>query len=154
MNNRKVNIILGLIATMIAAVSIFVLFATAFGPSDIASHPSTLGSCFDVMFGKQGFASVPMLITAFVLQIVAAVFILFGAIMPGKIGMFGYAVGAIALVVAGIFWINAPGFFSSVNSIDAVAEKVVLGTGSILAVVFSFLAGVLALYGAYRSFKV
>ena len=85
MNNRKVNIVLGLLVTVLAIVSVFILFATAFGKSDYSDHPSTLGSCFNVMFGNQGFEPVPGLIVAFVLQCVAILFALFGTILPGKI---------------------------------------------------------------------
>ena len=154
MNNRKVTIIIGIVATVLAVVSIFTLFATCFGASDSpAGHPSTLGSCYDVMFGKQGFNPVPALIVAFVLQIVAAVFMLVGAILPGKLGMFGLGVGALALVVCGILWLLAPTFFLSVNKISASAEIVVSGTGNIVTAILCFVSGVLALYGAYRAFK-
>ena len=153
MNNRKVNIILGLMATVVAIVSVFVLFATAFGASDVASHPSTLGSCYDVMFGKQGLNAVPMLIVAWSLQLAAILFMLIGAILPGKLGTFGLGLGAVLLVVAGIFWLSAPGFFAGVNSISADVEKVVNGTGTILGAVFSFLGALLGAYGAYRAFK-
>lgn len=154
MNNRKVNIIIGIVAAILAIVSIFTLFATCFGPSDSpASHPSTLGSCYDVMFGKQGFNAVVPLIIAFVLQIVAAVFILIGAFLPGKLGMFGLGIGAIAVVVAGILWLLAPTLFLGVNTMTAEAETVVSGTGNIVTAILCFVGGVLSLYGAYRAFK-
>ena len=153
MNNRKVNMILGLVATVVAIVSVLVLFATAFGASDVASHPSTLGSCFNVMFGNQGFNAVPMLIVAFVLQLVAAFFMLIGAILPGKLGMFGLGLAGVCLAVAGVFWLMAPNFFKGANTVSADVEAVVNGTGTILAAVFSFLGALLGLYGAYRTFK-
>lgn len=153
MNNRKVNIILGLIASVAAIVSVLVLFATAFGASDIVSHPSTLGSCFNVMFGSQNFNAVPMLIVAFSLQVAAIFFMLLGAILPGKLGVGGLGLAAILLVVAGILWLNAPNFFAGVNTVSADVEKVVNGTGTILAAVFSFFAAVLGAYGAYRLVK-
>ena len=153
MNNRKVNIVLGALVSVLAIVSILVLFATAFGASDYSGNPSTLGSCFDVMFGKQSFNGIPLLVTAFVLQIVAAVFALFGAILPGKLGSFGFGVTTICLLAAGIMWFLSPSLFLGANTLNPEAETVVLGTGSILGAIFSLVGGVLGLYGAYRSFK-
>lgn len=153
MNNRKVNIVLGLVATVAAIVSILVLFATAFGTSDSAGHASTLGSGFQVMFGQSGFDAVPLLIVAFVLQCVGAFFALVGAILPGKLGAIGLGVTAICLVAAGIMWFLSPSLFSGINKLSAEAESVVLGTGAILGATFSLLAAVISLYGAYRSFK-
>lgn len=153
MNNRKVSIIVGLIATVMAIVSIFVLFATAFGASDAMNHPSTLGSCFDVMFGRNEFSAVPLLIAAFVLQIVGATFMLIGSFLPGKIGTVGLGLAAILMLIPGIFWLMAPGAFTGINTIRPEAESVVAGVGTILSAVFSFLAAALGLYGAYRCFK-
>ena len=156
MDNRKVNIILGLIAALSAVISVFILFATAFGPSDAASNPSTLGSCFDVAFGtsQTGLNAVPALIVAFVLQLVAVVFGLIGALLPSKAGGIALAIGALSIAVAGVFWIISPGLFRSANpSITPASENVVLGTGTILAAVFCFLSTLLGLYGASRAFK-
>ena len=105
------------------------------------------------MFGKQGFSAVVPLIIAFVLQIVAAVFILIGAFLPGKLGMFGLGIGAIAVVVAVILWLLAPTLFLGVNTMTAEAETVVSGTGNIVTAILCFVGGVLSLYGAYRAFK-
>ena len=153
MNNRKVNIALGLIVAVLSIVSIFVLFATAFGSSDYSGHPSTLGSCFNIMFGNQGFDPVPGLIVAFVLQCVAAVFALVGAILPGRLGGINLGVAAICAAVAGVLWLMAPNMFSSVNPITETAESVAHGTGTILTAVLCLLSGLLGLYGGYRSFK-
>lgn len=152
MDNRKVNIFLGIAAAILGIVSILTMLATCFGPSDFSDHPSTLGSCYNVMFGYQSYNAVPLLITAFVLQIVGCVFALFGGIMRSKIGAFVLGIAAICFVVGGVFWFMSPGAFLSINNVGE-AEKVVLGTGSILTAVFSLLGGVVGLYGAYRAFK-
>lgn len=155
MDNRKANIILGLIATLFGIVSIFTLFATAFGASDTPGHASTLGSCFDVMFGsnERNLLPVPLLITAFMFQVVAIPVLLIGAIIPGRIGSFGLALGAILLAVAGVFWLTSPTFFLAINKMEPSAENVVLGTGAIITAVFAFVSGLLGLYNAYRNFK-
>ena len=153
MDNRKANIILGLFAALMAVVSVFTLFATAFGNSDAAGHASTLGNVYDVMFGSQSLNAVPMMIAAFILQLVAILFALFGALLPGKVGAFGLALAAILLVLAGIFYLASPNFFLSVNPTDAHAEQVVLGAGTIISPIFCFLGGLLGIYGGYRSFK-
>ena len=74
MNNRRTQIALGLLTAALAIVSIFVLFATAFGASDSVGYPSSYGSCFKVMFGTSAIENVPLLIVAFSLQIAAAAF--------------------------------------------------------------------------------
>lgn len=153
MNNRKVHIALGLIASILAIVSVLVLFTTAFGDSDTMGNPSSLGSCYDVMFGAQEYSAVPLLIAAFVMQCTAIAFGLLGTFLPGKLGAFGLGLTALLLVISGVFWILAPTAFLGVNSVSAEAEIVQAGTGSILAIVFCFLGGLLSLYGAYRSFK-
>lgn len=154
MNNRKVNIIIGIISAVAAVVTIFVLFATCFGPSNsVMGYPSSFGSCFDVMFGAHGYSGVPALVTAFVLQIVAAVFLLIGAILPGKLGTFGLGIGALAIVVAGVLWFMAPNLFLSINKVNPDAEQVVAGVGNILTGVFCLVSGLLGAYGAYRAFK-
>jgi len=153
MNNRKVSIVLGIIVTVLAIVSVFTLFATAFGASDAPGHPSTLGSCFDVMFGKQGFSAVPTLIVAFVLQCAAIAVGIVGAILPGRIGGITLGVAAALLVGAGIIWFMSPSLFSAINPLSSWAETVSLGTGSILTAVFCLVAALLGLYSGYRSFK-
>ena len=154
MNNRKAQIALGLITAALAIVSIFVLFATAFGASDAVGYPSSYGSCFKVMFGTSAVNAVPMLIVAFVLQCVAAVIAIIGAIFPGKLGGMVLGFAAVLLVVAGIFWAMAPTLFLGQNK-DLVTpvEVVTHGTGTIMAMVFTFLPGLLGLYSAYRAFK-
>lgn len=153
MNNRRIHIILGIIVTVLSVVSVFVLFATAFGSSDYSGHPSTLGNCFNIMFGSQGFEPVPGLIVAFVLQCVAIFFGLLGAILPGRIGGISLGLTAILLAVAGVLWLMAPSMFSKINVIAAQAETITQGTGTILTAVLCFLGGVLGLYSGYRSFK-
>ncbi len=153
MNNRKVHIALGVIVALLSIVSVLVLFATAFGNSDYSEHPSTLGSCYNVMFGYQGFKPVPGLIVAFALQCAAILFAIIGTILPGRIGGGCLGLTAILLVVGGILWLTAPSMFSSINPIAAQAETVVHGTGTVLTAVMCLLGGVLGLYGAYRSFK-
>ncbi|MBE6127516.1 MAG: hypothetical protein E7182_06040 [Erysipelotrichaceae bacterium] len=153
MNNRKVNIVLGILVSVLAIVSVFILFATAFGKSDYSDHPSTLGSCFNVMFGNQGFEPVPGLIVAFVLQCVAILFALIGTILPGKIGGLSLGIAAASMVGGGILWLLAPSMFSSINPIAAQAETVTHGTGTILTAVICFLGGLLGLYGGYRAIK-
>ena len=153
MDNRKANIIMGLVATVMAIVSVFTLFAVAFGNSDAAGNPSTLGSVYDVMFGNQGFNAVPTLIAAFILQLVAILFCLIGSIMPGRLGAFGLGFAAILLVVAGIFYLVAPNFFLSINKVETLAEEVVLGPGCIVSAIFAFVAALIGVYGGYRAFK-
>ena len=154
MNNRRTQIALGLLVAALAIVSIFVLFATAFGASDSVGYPSSFGNCFKVMFGTSAVENVPLLIVAFILQIVAAAFAILGAIFPSKIGggILGFA--SILLIGAGVLWALAPTLFLSRNPpAQNVVENVVHGTGTILAMVFTFLPGVLGLYAAYRTFK-
>lgn len=153
MNNRKLNIALGLLSSVLAIVSILVLFATAFGDTGDsgASFPSSMGSGFDVMFGSQGYSAVPLLIVAFVLQCVAAVVALIGGILPGKLGLFGFGITALLLVIAGIFWLCGPSSFQAINNVRA--EKITNGTGTILAGVFCFVGALLSAYGGYRNAK-
>lgn len=153
MDNRKVNIFLGIAASVLGIVAILVLFATCFGVSDFSSHPSTLGSCYDVMFGAQSYNGVPLLITAFVLQIVGSVFALLGGLFRSKIGAFALGIAGICLVAAGIMWFMSPGSFLAANPNVGEEESVVLGTGAILTAVFSLGGALVGLYGAYRSFK-
>lgn len=153
MNNRKTQIALGLVTTVLAIVSIFVLFTTAFGASDSIGYPSSFGNCFKAMFGTSAIKPVPMLIVAFILQIVAAVFALIGSLFPGKLGGIILGIAAVLLVAAGVFWIMAPTLFLNANTVNPLVEKVTHGTGTILAMVFTFLPGLIGLYGAYRTFK-
>ncbi len=152
MDNRKVNIFLGIAAAVLGIVAVLVLFATAFGASDFSDHPSTLGSCFNVMFGYQGYSAVPLLIVGFVLQCCGIFFAILGAIFRSKLGAINLGIAAICFVVGGIFWFMSPSAFLSVNKVGA-AENVVLGTGAILTAVFSLGGALVALYGAYRAFK-
>ena len=152
MDNRKVNIFLGIAAAILGIVSILTMLATCFGASDFSDHPSTLGNCYNVMFGYQSYNSVPLLITAFVLQIVGCVFAFFGGILRSKLGAIGLGIAALCFAIGGVFWFMSPGAFLSINKVGE-AENVVLGTGSILTAVFSLGGGLVALYGAYRAFK-
>ena len=153
MDNRKVNIFLGIASSILGIVAVLVLFATAFGASDFWNNPSTLGSCYNVMFGYQGYNSVPLLIAAFVLQLCGIFFALVGAIIGRRLGAINLGLAAICFVAAGIMWFMSPSAFLSANPDFGVAEKVVLGTGSILTAVFSLGGALVGLYGAYRAFK-
>ena len=153
MDNRKVNIILGIASSILGIVAILVLFATCFGASDFSDHPSTLGSCYDVMFGAQSYNSVPLLITAFVLQIVGATFALLGGLFRSKLGALVLGIAAVCFVAAGILWFMSPTAFLSANTNVGEEESVVLGTGSILTAVFSLGGALVGFYGAYRAFK-
>ena len=153
MDNRKVNIFLGIAGSVLGIVAILVLFATCFGASDFSSHPSTLGSCYDVMFGAQSYNSVPLLITAFVLQIVGSAFALLGGLFRSKIGALTLGIAGICLVAGGIMWFMSPNSFLSANPNVGEEESVVLGTGAILTAVFSLGGALVSLYGAYRAFK-
>lgn len=152
MNNRKVNIILGIAAAVLGIVSVLTMLATCFGVSDSVGSPSTLGTCYNVAFGAQGYSAVPLLIVAFVLQIVASVFALVGGILPGKLAAVLLGIGGLSFVLAGIFWFMSPGAFTGINNPGA-AENVILGTGSILTAVFSLGGGLVTFYTAFRAFR-
>ncbi len=154
MNNRRTQIALGLVTAALAIVSIFVLFATAFGASDSVGYPSSYGSCFKVMFGTSRINAVPLLIVAFSLQCAGVLFAIVGAIFPGRLGGIVLGFASVLLVAAGVIWIFAPSLFLGQNA-DLVTpvENVVHGTGTILAMVFTFVPGLLGLYSAYRTFK-
>ena len=152
MNNRKVNIILGIAGAVLGIVSVLTMLATCFGVSDSAGHSSSLGTCYNVAFGAQGYSAVPLLVIAFVLQIVGCVLSVVGGILPGKIAAILLGVGGLSFVLGGIFWFMAPSAFLGINDPGA-AENVILGTGSILTAVFSLGGGLVTFYTAFRAFR-
>lgn len=155
MNNRRVSIIISLLVAILAVTAILVCFATAFG-ADSAGYTDTRGNVFQVMFGYQDKEAIPALIAAFVLQCIAILFAIFGAILPGRAGGICTGIGALLLVVAGILFLFAPGLYQSANAatiVEIEGESIYNGSGILLTSIFSIVAGVIGIYGGYRSFK-
>ena len=155
MNNRKLQIIIGLLVTILAVTSILVCFASAFG-ADSAGYADTRGNVFQIMFGYQGKNAIPMLITAFVFQCVAVLFALFGALLPGRMGGMVLGLASLLLVAGGVIFLFAPMLYQSANASTIVpveGETISNGSGILLTSIFSIVAGVIGIYGGYRSFK-
>ena len=155
MNNRKVSIILGIFLAIVAIVAVLVCFAPAFG-ADYQGYGDTRGNVFQIMFGYQGKEAVPLLIVAFVFQLVGILFGLLAAIMPGKLGGINFGIYALLMVAAGIIFLLAPQLYLGVNG-SSIAEiegqTFTNGTGILLTGIFSIAGGVIALYSGYRAFK-
>ena len=155
MNNRKVSIIIGIFIAILAVTAILVCFAPAFG-ADYQSYGDTRGNVFQIMFGYQNKVAIPVLIVAFILQIVAAVFALIAAIIPGRIGGINFGIAALLLIVAGILFLLAPQFYQSANAgtiAPIEGQTITNGTGTLLTGIFSIVGGVVGLYAGYRAFK-
>ena len=108
--------ILGIAITVIAIVAIMFGFANAF--ADFRNADASRGSEFAIMFGqgtKTGYQSVPLLIAAFVCSIVAAVFALISAFLPGKLSMIGFGVVVVLMLFAGIVYFCTPALFLAAN---------------------------------------
>ena len=121
MRNNRLKIILGIATAVIAVVAIFFGFAGAFG--EIRNYPDGRGNMFQIMFGGRGYESVPLMVVAFVFFIVAAVFALVSAFLPGKLGMFGFGLAAVLLVAGGVMIFFTPNLFLSANSEVISAES-------------------------------
>ena len=114
MRNNRLKIILGIATAVIAVVAIMFGFASAFG--DIRSYPGSRGTMFQIMFGGRNYEAVPMMIVAFVFFIVAAVFSLISAFLPGKLGVIGFGLTAILLIAGGVILFFTPNLFAAANS--------------------------------------
>ena len=155
MNNRKVSIIIGLLVTVLAVTAILVCFASAFG-ADSAGYADTRGNVFQIAFGYQGKNAIPMLITAFILQCVAVLFALFGAILPARLGGISLGIAALLLIAGGVIYLFAPSLYQSANAASIVpvaGETINNGSGILLTSIFSIVGGVIGIYGGYRAFK-
>lgn len=155
--NKKTNLLLGLVVALLAIVGIFVLFSTAFGGD--GDNSSVRGSVFYVMLGdsERGYASVGGLISAFALLIVGTVSAIIGGCFKGKLASLVFLFTAVVLAISGVLFAMGPSLYMSANAgtinPDMLDTPITLGTGLICAMVFSFAPAVLALYGAYSTFK-
>ena len=150
---KKRKTLIGLVATVCAIVAIFTLFADAFS-SGVKDYPSSRGNVYQVMFGNfQGYDAVPGMIVAWVLLLVAALFILVGSFLPSKIGGLTLGIGAIAAVAGSIMFFFAPGMFEAVVGKEILIEKPGVGVGIIVSAIFGILAGLIALFGARSAMK-
>lgn len=155
--NKKTNLLLGLIVALLAIVGIFVLFSTAFGGD--GDNSSVRGSVFYVMLGdsERGYASVGGLISAFALLIVGTMSAIIGGCFNGKLASLVFLFTAVVLAISGVLFAMGPSLYMSANAAtvnpDLLDSPITLGTGLICGMVFSFAPAVLALYGAYSTFK-
>jgi hypothetical protein len=150
--SKKTNIIVGLVAALFIAVAIFVLFANCF--STPAGYGGEFGSAFKVMFGSQdnSYGAVPLLIVAFSLYCAAFLAAIVGAFCFGKVQTIVYALTALMVIGAGVIFLLSVSLFRAVNPTHS-PEGITLGAAPITSSVFAFLAGVLALFGAYKAVK-
>ena len=152
--NKKTNLFLGLLVTLLSIIGVFTLFSTAFGAGET---PSVRGSLFTVMFGSDamGYALVPGLLIAFILLCLSILVGLIASFMPGKLGTIVFGLNGLLLAGSGVLWCLAPSLYASANAdiISDMAEAITLGTGCICALIFSFAGALLSFYGAYSSSK-
>jgi hypothetical protein len=146
---KKTNIIIGLIIAVFTAVSIFVLFGNSFTDGEYATDA---GSLFNVMFGStaKGYKAVPLLIVAFSLYCAAFLAAVVGAFCVGKVQGIVYLLTALMVIGAGVIFLLSVSLFRAVNPTNS-TEAITLGAAPITSSVFAFLAGVLALFGAYKA---
>jgi hypothetical protein len=150
--SKKTNIIVGLVAALFIAVAIFVLFANCFATP--AGYGGEFGSAFKVMFGSQdnAYRAVPLLIVAFSLYCAGFLAAFVGAFCFGKVQTFVYLLTALMVIGAGVIFLLSVSLFRAVNPTNS-TEAITLGAAPITSSVFAFLAGVLALFGAYKAFR-
>jgi hypothetical protein len=150
--SKKTNIIVGLVAALFIAVAIFVLFANCFATP--AGYGGEFGSAFKVMFGSQdnAYRAVPLLIVAFSLYCAGFLAAFVGAFCFGKVQTIVYLLTALMVIGAGVIFLLSVSLFRAVNPTNS-TEAITLGAAPITSSVFAFLAGVLALFGAYKAFR-
>lgn len=152
MKNKRLKLILGIVAAVIAVVAILFGFAAAF--ADTNGYPDSRGSLFKVMFGQgttTGYQSIPALITAFVFFIVGASFCLFGAFLPSKIGALTLGIASLLLVVGGVMVFFTSSLWASANNVSVYSP--VNGTGVFGMGISALVAAVIGAYAARVAWK-
>ena len=152
---QKSNIIIGIAMTIFTAVAIFLLFLPMFSNGDFGGER---GNGFGVIFGTaQGgtLNAVPLLIVAFVLECVAIIGAIVAAALAGKAQGLALGIVSIILIISGVLFLLSVGLYKAANAdvLSANAENLTLGGAPIANAVLVFLAGLIGLYGGYKSFK-
>ena len=147
---KRIRLIVGIAVALIAAVSIFVLFANGIG--DEGGKPSFRGNTFQIMFGELGGRhAIPLLIMAFAFECSAVGLALIAAFMPGIISRAIFFICVALLVTAGIMFFNLRSLYLSVNVVSESGPGLgALGPGPICSGIFAMVAAVVALYGVIR----
>lgn len=152
--NRKINIILGLVCSVLAIVAVLFGFGYAFSDAIGDTYYEGL-SLFQTIFGSTTYNHSPVggLIAAFVLQLIAILTAVLAAATQSKLASIFYGVTAILLAVAAILFLNTMNFFNMANPGQSLPSDEQLGFGTVCTVIFSFIPAALCAYGAYSNFK-
>ncbi|MCF0113591.1 MAG: hypothetical protein HUJ60_06415 [Bacilli bacterium] len=157
MNEKRLNLILGIAVAVFASIAVFTLFAEAF--ADIDSLPASRGTIYTLMFDYEakGYNPMPLFIVgwAFLLAAIAMAFV--NMLLPGKLSVIGFAILAILLLGAGIIFCFSKEIFLAAGNVKGASagdeHLLALGAGPICALIFSFLGAILSGYGAYKALK-
>lgn len=147
----KLRIIIGAAAAILAAVSVFVLFANGIGSE--GGMASMRGNTFQIMFGTgmAGTNAIPLLILAFSFECACIGLALFAGFMPGVIGKGLFGVSTALLVTAGILFLNTRTFYLNANYVSPTGYGLGnIGPGPICSAIFAFVSAIVCAYGVVR----
>lgn len=154
----RTNIIIGIILSICAVVAALVLFAPTF--SVLSDYGAERGNAFEIMFSTGICESyerpVALFIVAFIFECLAFLGGIVSAALSGKTQGLALGISSLLAIAGGVIFLCAIPVYQAAYG-DLLSKEFTsdyaLGYGPILNAVFSFVGGLLGVYGAYTSLK-